>query len=281
MILLVILALLSLVLLGLYCCMLPAKGRKGKLKDFEIHFIAHRGLHDNRTAYPENSMAAFRHAVRRGYGIEMDVQLTRDNVPVVFHDSDLRRAAGDRRRVREMTFAELRQVHLFGSRETVPSLRQVLDMVRGDVPLVIELKALVKHRELCREVTALLDQYAGSYCIESFSPLVLRWFRKNRPDVLRGQLATNQLREGNYQFWYCSAILTWCLMNALSRPDFVSYNCRFSKSLPVRILRHLCKCKMAAWTVKSEDELEHCRKGFDVFIFDSFLPDGRIGEPQN
>lgn len=255
-----------------YCCMLPEVKRKGEIGAFEKQYIAHRGFHDNLSGCPENSLPAFRKAVERGYGIELDVQLTKDKIPVVFHDYDLKRAAGVDRRVDDCTFEELKQYPLFQSAQTIPSLEEVLRLVAGKVPLIIELKVEWKYRETCELVAKRLDYYHGIFCVESFSPLAVAWFKHHRPEILRGQLATNHRREGLKTPWYVEGILTNCLLNGFCKPDFIAYNCRFTKTFPVAVLRHFYKCKMAAWTIRSQSELEKHKKYFDVFIFDSFSP---------
>lgn len=261
-----------------YCCMMPEVSRKDRMKAFEKQYIAHRGFHDNFSDRPENTMPAFEKAVANGYGIELDVQLTKDKIPVVIHDYDLKRAAGVDKKVEDCTYEELKRYPLFQSKETVPALCDVLRMVSGKVPLIIELKVERKFRETCELVAKLLDCYHGTYCIESFSPLALWWFKRNRPGAVRGQLATNHRREGLKTPWYVEGILTNCLLNGFCKPDFIAYNCRFTKTFPVTVLRKFYKCKMAAWTIKSQKELERHRKYFDVIIFDSFAPQEEITE---
>ena len=149
----------------------------------------------------------------------------------------------------------------------------MLELADGRTPLIIELKAEIVHRELCEKCAALLDCYPGEYCIESFSPLALGWFKRHRPNVLRGQLATNHRGEGLKTPVIVREMLTYCMLNGFCRPDFIAYNCQFSNTLPVEMLRYFYKCKMAAWTIKNQGELNRHRKQFDVFIFDSFEPD--------
>lgn len=270
---LVVPGVLTVSLMSLFYCMKPEIGRKDRMKEFEKQYIAHRGFHDNLTRRPENTMPAFEAAVERGYGIELDVQLTKDKVPVVIHDYDLKRAAGIDRKIEDCTFEELRRYPLFGSGETVPAFADVLRMVAGRVPLIVEIKVELHYRETCRLVAKELDYYHGTYCIESFSPLAVAWFKHHRPSVIRGQLATNHKREGLKTPWYLEGILTNCMLNGFSKPDFIAYNCRFRNTLPVTVLRGFYKCKMAAWTIDSQKELEKHRKFFDVFIFDSFVPE--------
>jgi glycerophosphoryl diester phosphodiesterase len=265
----------ALIIAAMLYLMAPSRRRKSRMGVFEQYFIAHRGFHQNGTERPENSMPAFSAAVSRGYGIELDVQLTADGVPVVFHDFTLHRAAGDARRISELTFAELEEIPLFGSSQRIPRFSEVLRMVDGRVPMIIELKAMWKHRELCEKAARILDRYRGSYCIESFSPLALYWFRRHRPEVMRGQLATSLFREGKRRWWFFAWTLTWCLSNRLCRPDFVAYNFEFRNILPVRLMRRMYRCEMAAWTIRSQADLEKSRSHFDVFIFDSFDPKAR------
>ena len=255
-----------------YCCMLPEVSRRDQMKEFEKQYIAHRGLHDNQSEAPENTLPAFQKAVEQGYGIELDVQLTKDKVPVVIHDYDLKRAAGVEKRVEECTFEELCTYPLFGSTQRVPTFEEVLHLVGGRVPLIIEIKVEWHYRETCKRVAECLDAYRGAYCMESFSPLAVWWFKRHRSQVLRGQLATNHRREGLKTPWFVEGILTNCLLNGFCKPDFIAYNCQFTKTFPVTVLRHFYKCKMAAWTIKSQGELEKHKKQFDVFIFDSFTP---------
>lgn len=260
--------------LSLAYCMMPEAGRKDRMKEYEKQYIAHRGFHDNSGDSPENTLSAFKKAVAAGYGIELDVQLTKDEVPVVVHDYDLRRICGVDKKVNECTYEEIKQLPIYRSEETIPTLNEALRLVGGKVPLVIEIKVEHKFRKTCERVAHILDYYHGAYCIESFSPLAVGWFKYHRPDVLRGQLATNHTREGLNTPWILKAILTNCLLNGFCKPDFIAYNCRFTKTLPVTVLRKLYKCKMAAWTIKSQQELEKHRKYFDMFIFDGFLPEG-------
>ena len=132
----------SAALSGLYLlAVMPRMTNRADPAPFNTRFFAHRGLHDNGSDAPENSMAAFRKAVDAGYGIELDVQLTADLVPVIFHDPDLKRVCGVNRQVRDCTFAQLQEYTLFGSSERIPALEEFLRMVDGRVPLIVEYKS--------------------------------------------------------------------------------------------------------------------------------------------
>lgn len=232
---------------------------------------AHRGLHDNHSDAPENSMAAFRKAVEAGYGIELDVQLTKDGVPVIFHDFTLDRICGVAGRVDSYTYEELQQFSLLQSEEKIPKLEEFLAMVDGRVPLIVELKVEWMDISLCPVVQKMLSGYKGVYCIESFNPLALIWYRRNDRKVMRGQLSTNFRRDGEYKniFYF---LLTHLLTNFATSPDFIAYNCKFKEEPGRKICRKLYRNLAVAWTVKDQKQLESLEKDFDLFIFDSFIP---------
>ena len=149
--------------------------------------IAHRGLHGRRDIAPENSMEAFRRAVDAGYGIELDIRFSKDRQIVVFHDDTLERVCGACGRISDYTYEELQQFRLHQSEERIPLFSDVLELVGGRVPLVVELKADGNRYipALCEDAARLLDPYPGEYCVESFHPRYVLWFRRNRPLVRR------------------------------------------------------------------------------------------------
>ena len=259
------------ILLYLFMIM-PRVFNKPKKEPHMGVLYAHRGLFDNNAAIPENSMKAFRRALEAGYGIELDVQLTKDGIPVIFHDFKLERMCGISEKVENLTYEQLRKLTLLNTEEKIPTLKEFLDMVDGQVPLIIELKIEWMNPALCPVVQKLLDDYKGVYCIESFNPLALIWYRINRKNIMRGQLSTNFRLDGNYKtpLHFC---LTHLLTNWATRPDFIAYNYRF-KNEPGRVIcRKLFKNLAFAWTVKSQEELNSIKGDFDLFIFDSFIPD--------
>lgn len=261
-----------LVLCLLYLFMLmPRVWRRPEKTPHMGVLYAHRGLHDNASDAPENSMAAFRRAVEAGYGIELDVQLTKDGIPVIFHDFTLERVCQTAGRVDSYTYEELQQFSLFQSEEKIPRLEDFLAMVDGRVPLIVELKVEWTDISLCPAVQKLLSEYQGVYCIESFNPLVLIWYRKHCRKVMRGQLSTDFRRDGEYKniFYF---LLTHLLTNFATSPDFIAYNCKFKKEPGRRICRKLYRNLAVAWTVKNQKQLESLEKDFDLFIFDSFIP---------
>ena len=263
-------------LTGLYfLAVMPRMTGRADPAPFNTKFFAHRGLHDNKSGAPENSMPAFRKAVEKGYGIELDVQLSSDGVPVIFHDLDLARACGVQGLVRERTYEELQTLRLFGSEEKIPALKDFLEMVDGRVPLIVEFKSEDSDLTLCRVIAPMLRAYKGAYCIESFNPLVLLWYRIHQPKVMRGQLSDGFIHIPKYRALNKAPItipVQFLIPNFLSKPDFIAYNHMYEGNISRRICRNLYKAKAAAWTIKSQSELEEAKKSFDVFIFDSFVP---------
>lgn len=240
---------------------------------FRKVYFAHRGLHDNEGEAPENSMAAFRKAVEAGLGIELDVQVTKDGVPVIFHDFNIKRVCGAEGKIVNHTYEELQAYTLCQSNERVPRLSDLLRMVDGRVPLIVEIKAETADVSGCVAIDGLLRAYQGAYCIESFNPMVLWWFRRHRGNVVRGQLSSNFRKDGEY--WnVLYFFMTHLLFNFLTKPDFIAYNHKFSEEPGRRICRCLFRHPAAAWTVRSERDLQALKGKYDVFIFDGFLPAG-------
>ncbi|TVR69273.1 MAG: glycerophosphodiester phosphodiesterase [Spirochaetaceae bacterium] len=238
---------------------------------------AHRGLHSVDRSVPENSLAAFVAARDGGYGMELDLNLTRDGQVVVFHDDTLERVCGVSGRVVDQTLAELRELRLHGTGERIPTLREVLEEISGSVPLIVELKDTPRHRELCRAAATILDGYSGPYCIESFHPAIVRWFRKHRPAVIRGQLSAGH-REFPDQSPPVRFLLSSLLTNGATRPHFVAYRHQDARraggSVPrlrLRLFRALGGF-LVTWTVTAEDDRKWCLEHFDTIIFEYFLP---------
>ena len=265
-----------LLVIGIYLLMIaPNNGRQNRMKPFIENYIAHRGLFGN--GIPENSLPAFKRAIDKGYGIELDVQTTSDGTLVVFHDETLERMCNVNRKLHECTYNELMQYKLAGTGDKIPSFDEVLELIDGKVPLIIEIKSEGNWRRTTRLVAERLDSYNpkdenGAYCVESFHPLALKWIRKKRPEILRGQLATNFFSSKVKTRLYEKILLSNLMLNYLSKPDFIAYNYRFRNKISLILCKYMFSAVTAAWTVKSEKVLEKVKGFFDVIIFDSFLP---------
>lgn len=266
------LIILLLILLAVYLMLImPRMTKRPDPSPLFGNHYAHRGLHDNDSDAPENSMAAFRKAVDAGYGIEMDVQLTKDRIPVVFHDPTLQRVCGVPGKVRDYTYEELQQFTLCRSQERIPLFADFLKLVDGKVPLIIEIKIHENADTVCQVADELIRNYKGVYCVESFHPFAVLWYKKHRPEVIRGQLsmARGASKKGKgIELW----IMEYLLTNFLTKPDFIAYDHRNKGNLSRLICRKLYKSLSVAWTIRSQQELDACREDYDLFIFEGFLP---------
>lgn len=239
------------------------------------HLYAHRGLHRNGGKAPENSLAAFQKAVDAGLGIELDVQLTKDEEVVVFHDFTLDRVCGVKGRVCDYTYEELQQFSLAGSDQKIPKFTDFLKIVDGKVPFILEYKVEWMDPKVCPLTNEILKDYKGVYCIESFNPTALMWYKKNRPDVFRGILSENYFKEKEDGKPKVLFVALWLMLtNFLFRPDFQAYNHKHYKNVSRVLCRKLFKSTAVAWTIKSQEQLDARAKDFDMFIFDSFVPRG-------
>lgn len=257
-------------ILAFILCIKPNNRRRGEMQEFQRVLIAHRGLHSGK--YPENSMAAFEQAINKNLGIELDVRLTKDGQIVVFHDENLHRMCAVDKNVFEHTYRELVAFDLRDSNEKIPLFADVLALVDRRVPLIIELKDDKDNLLLCEKVAQLLDHYKGTYCIESFNPSIVAWFKKYRPQIVRGQLSTNYFSDHKQMNFLKKFFLTNMLSNFYTTPDFIAYNHKFSEILPLIICRKIYHGSLVAWTIKDEEMLRQAKNRYDVFIFDSFLP---------
>lgn len=220
-----------LVLIIVYIKMIDP-GKKRKHPVLNVKYYAHRGFHGEE-GIPENSMAAFKKAKGSGYGIELDVQLTKDGVMVVHHDYDLKRTCGVNKKIADLTY-----------------------------------------RELCKKVAKALDQYKGLYCMECFHPYALYWFKKNRPEVIRGQLSEQFLKEkeeGTLIRKIGYFIVKNLLTNFITKPDFIAYHYKYKDCLPLRICRRFYKIPIYGWTFRDKKAYKENEPYFEGFIFEKFV----------
>lgn len=254
---------------ALWLYLLAPNGAKNK-KDFtpfKGRAYAHRGLHDAHV--PENSCEAFEKACALSYGIELDVQLTKDGKIVVFHDATLERMCHVAKKVSQCTHLELQSFTLNNSHHTIPTLMDVLTLVNGNVPLIIELKGSTTDVTLAKKVADMLSGYHGAYCVESFNPFLMHYFRKHHPHIVRGQLSGNLKQNGSPLFTFCLRNL---FINCISRPDFIAYEAFADKKLCVRLIRTLFSPQWVIWTVKSIEDYRCLSQHYDMQIFEGFLP---------
>lgn len=264
---LILLALLA-VILFLFATK-PGTRRCGMEKYTEVKF-AHRGLHNAERA--ENSMSAFRAARDAGYGIELDVRLTKDGELVVFHDKTLDRVCGVPGRVIDFTYEELTAFRLSGTEDTIPLFSDVLSLIDGRIPLLIEIKMEPGESGIAEKLAEVIDGYHGDYIVESFNPLALRTFMKLKPEIPRGILSTAYTKEEPFRGKILYFLLENLMLNFLMRPDFIAYNKAGAKNYVLRLIRKNFSTPLFAWTIGSEEEEERAiSDGFDSVIFEGYI----------
>lgn len=231
-------------------------------------YIAHRGLHDKDKGIPENSLAAFECAIKKGYPIELDIMLSKDGGIVVFHDEGLKRMTGIDCDVDEMTANQLTSLRLLDTDEKIPMLTDVLKLVRGRVPLLIELKnkpqLYVMEKKLCR----LMEKYKGFWAVQSFNPFRIGWFEKNCPEIERGQLISEFNGKNLIARKISAQPFVWKL---ISCPTFISCDLR-SLTIDVLFDAHDIGAKLITWTANSKELLEEAAKFSRGIIFENCEP---------
>jgi len=245
--------------------------RRRDTSPFDRTMYAHRGLFDNNGNTPENSLAAFRAAKEAGYGVELDVRFTADRQVVVFHDDTLDRMCGDNRRVDECTYEQLLELRLLHSDEHIPLLSEVLEIL-DDVTVLCEIKPMRSYFDasLCEAAYQILDTYKGAYCIESFNPYMVGWFRKHAPDTIRGILS-KRYDKNEVNPSILRPLLSSLMTNFLCRPDFIAYQYTDWKQPFLRFCR-LFRPMLLGWTIRNPEEQKVAEQAFDSFIFEGYMP---------
>ena len=258
----------AVLLLAIYLLVLVRPPKKTKPTEVLLCDYAHRGLH--KEGVPENSLAAFEDACRAGFGIELDVQLSRDGEVMVFHDYTLVRMTGCDKKLCELDAKELMTLTLAGTDQTIPTLKQVLALVDGRVPLLVELKGENFDTSLCAKVADLLRDYKGAYCLESFNPLLIGNMKKEFPEAFCGLLYTNVCREKKKKS-ALNLALTAMALNVVARPDFIAFDKADRDTLPVKITTKLFGAPKFVWTVRTQEELDTAHKNGELPIFENIF----------
>ena len=269
----VLTALASLLLLafGVWLYMVWPGKKRPEMEKYKNVKYAHRGLHDENKA--ENSMSAFAAAKEKGFGIELDVRLSKDGELVVFHDETLTRVVGIEGKVIDYTADELAKMSLLGTADGVPTLRQVLDLIDGAVPLLIEIKMGNGESGIAEKFIEVIEGYKGDYIVESFNPIALKIVRRERPDILRGILSAEYMKDPKYGGKLIYRLGQHLALNFLMRPDFIAYDKKGYTVFGLRFIRRVFGTPLITWTIKSqEEENEAISHGFDTVIFENYIP---------
>ena len=223
------------------------------------NIIAHRGYHKKELGIPENSIPAFIRAIENNYIIELDVHVLKDNNIIVFHDDNLKRMTGIDKNIKELTYDELKNVKLYNTNYTIPLLSEVLSIVDGKVPILIELKYDVRNHRLEDNLMKILKEYNGEYAVQSFDPFILSYFKRKYPNIIRGQLSYDfNNKKMNYFKKY---ILSHMKLNFISKPDFISYG--VNSPLIYKLKRNKI---VLGWVIRNKNDYVKLKKYCDNFI---------------
>lgn len=242
------------------------------LKD---NLITHRGLHTLDQSVPENSLEAFRLAIESGYSIEFDVNLTKDDVVVVFHDFNLSRMFHVNQNLDEFTYSDLKKYRLKNN-EHIPTLKEVLDLIDGKVPMLIELKPHGHVKKLCKAFMKVMENYTGKYAAFSFHPSVVYYLKKHHKDVIRGQIS-EFFRSEQKMSKFTKYLMKRMSFNFLTRPDFISYGIY---DMPNKYLDKLKKkgITIISYAAKSQKEFDFVKSHYHNVVFEYFHPNKKVLE---
>ena len=221
-----------------------------------IRNIAHRGLYNDVIA--ENTLSAFNNAVNNGYSIELDIQLTKDDKIIVFHDTDLKRIFGTDKKVCDCDHSELSGYKIGKLEEKIPSLSEVFSLVDGKVPILIELKENGRNIPIGPKVMELLLNYKGEYMVQSFYYKQIVWFKNNMPSVPRGMIYSKK------GFAYAG------LLNRISKPVFLALDINIPAE---KVIKQRKKRPVFVWTVGRIEDYLAARNAYDGIIFEKFEPE--------
>lgn len=208
--------------------------------------IAHRGIHNN-IDIPENSLKAIKEALKENIPIEIDVQLTKDNQLIVFHDDDLKRMTNTNELVYNKTLAEIKKLKLLNTNENIPTLDEILKITNNQVLLFIEIKHTKKIELVCKTLVNNLNSYGNNYVIKSFDPKIIHWFKKNKPNITRGLIMMKHKKNIKNIILNNDLILHYC------KPDFISISTKLYKTK--RFQKISTKIPTILWTIKGYSEI--------------------------
>jgi glycerophosphoryl diester phosphodiesterase len=237
--------------------------------------IAHRGLHDASKGVNENSASAVEAAIAKNLSIEVDLQCTKDDQAVVFHDATLDRLTDQGGSVISRSLSELTTIPLRGTKDSIPSLRHLLALIDGRVPLLIEIKSKWNDDDRYEaNIAKELCSYRGPVAAMSFDPNCVARFRTLLPLLPRGLIAETF---EDKQFW---SKLTWrqrftmrhLLTSAIAKPNFIAYDIRALPALAPFFVRSVFRLPLLTWTVRNESEKSRAMRYADAMIFEGIEP---------
>jgi glycerophosphoryl diester phosphodiesterase len=236
---------------------------------------AHRGLHDKAKGIVENSASAVKAAMGKGYAIEVDLRAATGNMPVVFHDATLDRLTGEKGPVAEREAADLRAIPLHGSSDTILSFAELLAIVGGRVPLLLEVKSTwTGDGRFEANIASALSSYPGPVAVMSFDPYSVAAFREEAPTLPRGLVAGRFDEERHWSHLTPKQrfAMRHLLTAAFARPNFIAYDIGALPSVAPIAARLLFGLPLLTWTVRSQEERERATRYADAMIFEGIVP---------
>lgn len=237
--------------------------------------FAHRGLHNALLEIPENSLPAFEAAAVKGFGIELDVHLSRDGIPIVFHDEELTRMTGAEGELKEYSLAELKALRLIPGAQEIPTLEETLALIAGRVPVLVEVKNYGQPVGPLEEgIADVVKNYVGPLAIQSFNPMSLKWFYRHYPHIVRGLIAYSFPVEEVPMKATTRFLLKNLLFAPLCKPHYIAYE---HQDLARHRLRRLHRMRVRGtpvlvWTVRTHSHAVLALKRADNIIFEDFDP---------
>lgn len=234
---------------------------------FGAKYYAHRGLHSEKII--ENTMESFELAKEKGFGIELDVHLTLDNKIVVFHDYTLERLVGDDRYISTIPSNELKNYKLKRTGQGIVLLDEVLDLVKSEVPIVVEIKSLFREEEMANRVVEASRAYKGNIAFKSFNHDLMDKLKIYAPEVLCGKVFSKLISDTPMA--QQMSLITDKSYFSYDKMDFisVSYNELMSKYIAVAKRKGV---KVMSWTLKDKTLANLALKKADAVMFEGFIP---------
>ncbi len=232
-------------------------------------YIAHRGLHTKDQSIAENSMTAFKEAMKYGYSIEFDINLLKDGQVVVFHDHDLNRLFNINKSLDMLNYEDIKDLK-YKNGDHIPLLKEVLDLVDGKTNLLIELKPHGNVVKLCEKFMEIMDGYHKNYAVFSFHPKVVRYLKKHHPDVVRGQIS-EFFKDNNKMPKIMKFLMKRMFFNLFTKPDFVSYGIY---DMPNKYLNKQKKkgITIISYAARSQKDFDFVKSHYDNIVFEYFIP---------
>lgn len=239
--------------------------------DFLITYkYAHRGLFDNNNQIPENSLKSFKEAINQGFAIELDIQTISDGTYVCFHDKNLKRMANIDKNISELNNDDLSKINLLDSNETIPLFTDVLNLVNSKVPLLIEIKTHPNFKKAMLNLIKILDNYNGEFAVFSFDYRIVKWFKKHRPNYIRGQI-TSYFNENKKMPRILKYLMKTLFFNKFTKPDFISYNI---DNLPNKYANRFKEKDLIVfgYTARNQEQFDKIDSLYDNVVFEGFIP---------